>query len=71
MSTPSLNAHEVAILGIFRTKKAPSYDGEAFKPLPMLRSSLSYDHRAIDGAEAAGFTPHPSLVLTDTGRVIM
>ena len=53
--TPIINAPEVAILGISRGTFEPVYvDGE-FKPRLMLPLSLSYDHRLIDGADAARF----------------
>jgi pyruvate dehydrogenase E2 component (dihydrolipoamide acetyltransferase) len=54
--TPIVNAPEVAILGVSRTKISPEWDGEQFVPTPMLPLSLSYDHRVIDGAEAARFS---------------
>ena len=53
--TPILNPPEVAILGVSRSSVEPAYvDGE-FMPKLMLPLSLSYDHRIIDGAEAARF----------------
>ena len=53
--TPVLNPPEVAILGVSRSSVEPVYvDGE-FVPKLMLPLSLSYDHRIIDGAEAARF----------------
>jgi len=53
--TPIINYPEVAILGIGKLKKSQVYiDGE-FKERAMLPLSLSYDHRIIDGAEAARF----------------
>ena len=69
--TPILNAPEVAILGMSQSKMAPVYDGETFNPRLMLPLSLSYDHRAIDGAEAARFTSHLGAVLSDIRRIIM
>jgi pyruvate dehydrogenase E2 component (dihydrolipoamide acetyltransferase) len=53
--TPILNQPEVAILGLSRTAIEPVWQGEAFVPKPMLPLSLSYDHRVIDGADAARF----------------
>jgi len=53
--TPIINAPEVAILGVSRAKTEPVWDGEVFRPRLMLPLSLSYDHRVIDGAQAAGF----------------
>ena len=53
--TPIVNAPEVAILGISRATLQPVFiDGE-FKPRLLLPLSLSYDHRAIDGADGARF----------------
>jgi pyruvate dehydrogenase E2 component (dihydrolipoamide acetyltransferase) len=53
--TPIVNAPEVAILGISRAIHQPVFiDGE-FKPRLMLPLSLSYDHRAVDGADGARF----------------
>lgn len=54
--TPIVNAPEVAILGVSRTQTKPVYMQDAFQPRLMLPLSLSYDHRVIDGAEAARFT---------------
>ncbi len=53
--TPIVNWPEVAILGISRGAQEPVYDGQQFKPRLMLPLSLSYDHRVIDGADAARF----------------
>ena len=69
--TPIVNAPEVAILGVSRSKMKPVHDGETFNSRLMLPLSLSYDHRAIDGAEAARFTTHLAAVLSDIRRVIM
>ena len=53
--TPIVNWPEVAILGISRGAHEPVWDGEIFQPRLMLPLSLSYDHRVIDGADAARF----------------
>ena len=53
--TPIVNWPEVAILGISRASLAPVYIGKQFEPRLMLPLSLSYDHRVIDGADAARF----------------
>jgi pyruvate dehydrogenase E2 component (dihydrolipoamide acetyltransferase) len=45
----------VAILGMSRGGYEPVFDGQEFKPRLMLPLSLSYDHRVIDGADAARF----------------
>ena len=69
--TPIVNAPEVAILGVSKSKIAPVYDGGQFQPRNILPLSLSYDHRAIDGAEAARFTAHIAQVLSDLKRLIL
>jgi pyruvate dehydrogenase E2 component (dihydrolipoamide acetyltransferase) len=69
--TPIVNAPEVAILGVVRSKMAPVWDGEAFKPRMMLPVFVSYDHRVIDGALAARFTRHLCTVLEDVRRLIL
>ena len=53
--TPIINYPEVAILGIGRSEKKQIYISGKFKTRTMLPISLSYDHRIIDGAEAARF----------------
>jgi len=53
--SPVVNAPEVAILGISRSKMEPVYRNGQFEPRLMLPLSLSYDHRLIDGADGARF----------------
>ena len=53
--TPIINFPEVAILGIGRSQKKQIYKDGKFVTRVMLPISLSYDHRIIDGAEAARF----------------
>jgi pyruvate dehydrogenase E2 component (dihydrolipoamide acetyltransferase) len=53
--TPIVNAPELAILGISRARLEPVYRDGSFTPRLMLPLSLSYDHRAIDGADGARF----------------
>ena len=53
--TPIVNAPEVAILGISRARVEPVYRDGQFVPRTVLPLSLSYDHRAIDGADAIRF----------------
>ncbi len=69
--TPLVNAPEVAILGVVRSRMAPVWDGASFKPRLMLPLSMSYDHRVIDGALAARFTRHLAHVLEDVRRLIL
>jgi pyruvate dehydrogenase E2 component (dihydrolipoamide acetyltransferase) len=60
-----VNSPEVAILGIARTQTLPRYVDGILQPRQILPLSLSYDHRAIDGAEAARFLVEVSRQLTD------
>jgi pyruvate dehydrogenase E2 component (dihydrolipoamide acetyltransferase) len=53
--TPIVNWPEVAILGISRGAHEPVYNGSQFEPRLVLPLSLSYDHRVINGADAARF----------------
>jgi pyruvate dehydrogenase E2 component (dihydrolipoamide acetyltransferase) len=69
--TPIVNAPEVAILGVVRSKLAPVWDGEAFVPRLMLPLSLSYDHRVIDGALAARFARYLCHLLEDVRRLVL
>jgi len=67
--TPIINAPEVAILGVSRSKIEPIWNGQEFEPGTILPLSLSYDHRVIDGAEAARFTRHIAAALQDVRRL--
>lgn len=69
--TPIVNSPEVAILGLSRASIKPVYDQGEFVPRLMLPLSLSYDHRVIDGAEAARFTRFLSDGLSDIRRILL
>lgn len=69
--TPIVNPPEVAILGLTRTEIRPVWDGEAFQPVPMVPLDLSYDHRVINGADAARFTTHLAGLLGDPRRMMI
>ncbi len=69
--TPIVNAPEVAILGVVRSKLAPVWDGAQFTPRLMLPLSLSYDHRVIDGALAARFARRLCEDLGDIRRLLL
>jgi pyruvate dehydrogenase E2 component (dihydrolipoamide acetyltransferase) len=69
--TPIINAPEVAILGVARSRMTPVWNGEEFTPRLMLPLSVSYDHRVIDGALAARFTRHLCHLLEDPRRLIL
>jgi len=69
--TPIVNAPEVAIMGVVRSKTAPVWDGETFQPRLIVPLSVSYDHRVIDGALAARFLRHVCHVLEDVRRLVL
>jgi pyruvate dehydrogenase E2 component (dihydrolipoamide acetyltransferase) len=69
--TPIVNAPEVAILGVVRSRMTPVWDGAAFKPRLMLPLCLSYDHRVVDGAAAARFMRHLCDAAADMRRVLL
>lgn len=69
--TPIINAPEVAILGVSRAAMQPVWNGEKFKPRLMLPLSLSYDHRVIDGADAARFCRFLAEQLADIRRLLL
>jgi pyruvate dehydrogenase E2 component (dihydrolipoamide acetyltransferase) len=69
--TPIINAPEVAILGLSRSAMKPVWDGRQFVPRLILPLSLSFDHRVIDGAEAARFNAYLGAILADFRRVIL
>jgi len=69
--TPIINAPEVAILGIGRVTTQPVWNGNAFDPRLILPMSLSWDHRAVDGAEAGRFLAYLATLMADFRRVLL
>jgi pyruvate dehydrogenase E2 component (dihydrolipoamide acetyltransferase) len=69
--TPIVNPPEVAILGITRTETAPFWDGKVFQPVRMVPLDLSYDHRVINGADAARFLSFYGGLLADPRRMLI
>jgi len=69
--TPIINAPEVAILGLSRARMTPVWDGAAFQPRLMLPLDLSWDHRVVDGAEAARFLAHLARLLGDVRLLLL
>jgi pyruvate dehydrogenase E2 component (dihydrolipoamide acetyltransferase) len=69
--TPIVNGPEVAILGVSKARTQPVYIGETFQPRLMLPLSLSYDHRVIDGADAARFTTLMGQYLSDIRNLLL
>jgi len=69
--TPIVNTPEVAILGVSRASMKPVWDGKEFQPRLMLPLSLSYDHRAVNGADAARFTNLLTQLLGDIRTLLL
>ena len=69
--TPIVNSPEVAILGVSKATMKPWWDGHSFVPRLQLPLSLSYDHRAINGAEAAQFTVMLAALLGDIRKLLL
>ncbi|MFC0267753.1 pyruvate dehydrogenase complex dihydrolipoyllysine-residue acetyltransferase [Kushneria aurantia] len=69
--TPIVNAPEVAILGVSKSQMKPVWNGSEFAPRLMMPLSLSYDHRAVNGADAARFTAFLASLLSDIRRLTM
>src|SRR5258707_6605986 len=68
--TPIIHAPEAAILGVSKSTQKPIYERGAFIPRLMLPLSLSYDHRVIDGAEAARFVVFLAKTLGDVKALL-
>jgi pyruvate dehydrogenase E2 component (dihydrolipoamide acetyltransferase) len=69
--TPIINAPEVAILGVSRSAMKPVWKDGQFEPRLILPLSLSYDHRAVDGAQGARFITQLAATLADIRRVLL
>jgi pyruvate dehydrogenase E2 component (dihydrolipoamide acetyltransferase) len=69
--TPIVNHPEVAILGVSKMEWKPVFQDGAFVPRRLLPLSLSYDHRVIDGADAARFTTRLAALLADLRRILL
>ncbi|MDU1025289.1 MAG: 2-oxo acid dehydrogenase subunit E2, partial [Leclercia adecarboxylata] len=68
---PIVNAPEVAILGVSKSAMEPVWNGKEFMPRLMMRISLSFDHRVIDGADGARFITIINNTLSDIRRLVM
>jgi pyruvate dehydrogenase E2 component (dihydrolipoamide acetyltransferase) len=69
--SPIVNPPEVAILGITRTETATVWEGDTPRPVPMVPLDLSYDHRVINGADAARFLGHYAGLIADPRRMLV
>ncbi len=69
--TPIINAPEIAILGVSKSSMKPVWKDAQFVPRLMMPLSLSYDHRAVDGAQGARFITNLTAILSDIRRVLL
>ena len=69
--TPLVNWPQVAILGISPATMQPVWNGKDFAPRLMLPLSLSYDHRVINGADAARFSNKLTKLLADIRSLLL
>lgn len=69
--TPIVNTPEVAILGLARSRMQPIWNGSEFVPKLMCPIDLTYDHRVVDGADAARFVAHYCKSISDVRRLLI
>ncbi len=69
--SPIINPPELAILGITRAGIRPRWTGETWEPVLMLPLDLTYDHRVINGADAARFMRRYCDLLSDPRRMVL
>jgi len=69
--TPIVNPPEVAILGITRAQMKPVWNGKEFIPRLMCPLDMSYDHRVVDGADAARFMADYVRTIGDIRRLLL
>jgi 2-oxoisovalerate dehydrogenase E2 component (dihydrolipoyl transacylase) len=71
MSTPIINHPEVAIIGVNKIMVRPVWDGSTFIPRKMMNLSSSFDHRVIDGFDAARFVQRIKTLLETPALIFM
>jgi 2-oxoisovalerate dehydrogenase E2 component (dihydrolipoyl transacylase) len=71
MSTPIINHPEVAIVGVNKIIVRPVWDGSTFIPRKMMNLSSSFDHRVIDGFDAARFVQRIKTLLETPALIFM
>jgi pyruvate dehydrogenase E2 component (dihydrolipoamide acetyltransferase) len=69
--TPIVNAPEVAIMGVSKAQIKPVWNGSEFEPRQMLPLSVSYDHRAINGADCGRFFNYMVSMLGDIRKLLL
>jgi 2-oxoisovalerate dehydrogenase E2 component (dihydrolipoyl transacylase) len=71
VTTPIINHPEVAIIGVNKMMVRPVWDGSAFIPRKMLNLSSSFDHRVVDGYDAARFIQRIKTLLETPALIFM
>ena len=71
VTTPIINHPEVAIVGVNKIAGAPVWDGSAFMPRKMMNLSSSFDHRVVDGYDAAVFVQRIKALLETPALIFM
>ena len=69
--TPIVYPPEVAIMGLTRIEIRPVWNGTSFDPRLMVPLDLSYDHRVINGADAARFMCHYTNLISQPARLVL
>ncbi|GAA5316295.1 MAG: dihydrolipoyllysine-residue acetyltransferase [Candidatus Pelagadaptatus aseana] len=69
--TPIVNAPEVAIMGVSKAQIKPVWNGSEFVPRQMLPLTVSYDHRAINGADCGRFFTYLVAMLSDIRKLLL
>ncbi len=69
--SPIVNPPEVAILGVTRASIRPVWTGSAFDPVPTVPLDLSYDHRVLNGADAARFMTRYAALIADPRHLVL
>ena len=70
-TTPIINHPEVAVVGVNKIMMRPSWDGSAFVPRKMMNLSSSFDHRVIDGWDAAVFVQRLKALLETPAMIFV
>ena len=69
--TPIVNPPELAILGLTRMETVPVWEDGDWTPVAMVPLDLSYDHRVLNGADAARFLTRYAALLGDPRRLVL
>jgi 2-oxoisovalerate dehydrogenase E2 component (dihydrolipoyl transacylase) len=70
-TTPIINHPEVAIIGVNKMQVRPVWEGHSFSPRTMVNLSSSFDHRIVDGVDAATFVQHIKRLLEEPATMFV